>query len=137
MGTFSLELRSRKSHSLRGPLILVLTHRQAWSGRVDSLISDRDRLRALRYFATMVIYTGHPDYLNEHRAAEYNFEVSRNFAQNLLLARRVRAEEKLRHDGGKMFPVRRKRWHRASETWVVYTFGIDDCARSAKFESPP
>lgn len=86
----------------------------------------------------MVMYHGHPEYLDEHRAAEYTFEVSRNFAQNVMLIKRARTHERLALTSiKKFFPVSSRRWHRMSETWVVFPILIGNAARKAKLTGLP
>ena len=70
-----------------------------------------DQLRAVRLLATTVVYIGYPEYLDKMRGVEYEFEVGRNYFQNLMSIVRSRNKQKL--DTYVMpFHVSRNQWPR-------------------------
>lgn len=54
-----------------------------------------DRLKAIRLYATTLIYVGSPTYLDDRHATEYNTHIGRNYFQNILMISRARRERKL------------------------------------------
>lgn len=49
----------------------------------------------MRLFATMVVYTGAPDYLNTLRGVEHRALIGRNYFQNLMMIQRSRCLQNL------------------------------------------
>lgn len=77
--------------------------------KIAKFMAPRDQLKTMLLFASMIIYLGSPDYLAGLRAVEYNFEVGRNFLQNLMWVSRSRAEQKLLRFDTPVF-VSGRRW---------------------------